>query len=83
MEPVVVCEFDFSVDVSVPAHLQRTIRRTVNIFNIGKETVPLDEEWPEGKHGPMQEVHHKLAATHLKKLRIRVMSDGNLVVVKH
>jgi len=78
--PVVVCEIEVDVDIRVPSHLQQMVLRAVNVLNIGRATVPLDEEWPPGMHGSMERVHHNLAMTRIKKAIVQVMSDGELLV---
>lgn len=80
MEPVVVCEIPLDIDLAVPGSMRQKVLRLVNEFNIGRATVPLDEEWPEGRHGPMQEVHWRLAAAQRKKAIVQVMSNGSLVI---
>ena len=85
MKPVVVYEFDTVINIQVPSHqtpIGRKIWNAVNKFNIGKETVPLDKKWPEGKHGSMKEVHWMLAAAHLRTITVQVMSDGNIAIKK-
>ncbi len=83
MIPIVIHEFDLNVDLAIPYHLKREIFRKMNIFHFGVEAVPLDKEWPEGKYGPISEnIHHRLSMTHNKKVRVRVMSDGNLEIVE-
>jgi hypothetical protein len=80
MKPEVVCEIDLDVDIQLPVHLRQTVFRKVNIFNIGRETVPLDEKWSDGKHGSMLNVHHSLGAVHRKKVTLQVMSDGSFIL---
>lgn len=72
----VVTEFKQVVHLSM---CDKKPLKAFNMYHIGKESVPLDEEWPVGRNGlNMAHAHHKIHSTYMVNVTVQVMEDGSL-----
>lgn len=80
--PEVVYEFDYPITLQlhrgIPQYHQAI--QALNKYHIGKKTVSLRKTWPDGKHGPMEDVHWLFNARQNKTIRVQVLSTGEMRV---
>jgi len=78
----IVFEYETTMDVSIPGHLNTKVLQAVNLHKLGRNLTMEDNLSTFGEQvwRDLQKTHHSLHATHMIPVLIKVTEDGQFLV---